>query len=251
MLVLLAGCGGGGGGGATTASATPSSGSGTITAAGPTGAGAGTSASTGAGAGAGTIPVTGSSGPTVPIEPAISSLYSTPHHFDKPNNIDPRNGDNYSVVADYTPGADTVFEGVAVKTVAITRDVTKTGTPLPRSSQTDFFQISPYKLIGTTFPGQNNFYVVASAQIALPPTGKPGDTGNFYNSTTYDSAAKNFVVATSTQTWKVSADTDTSVIFCIDSVVTTVGVAGTKTKSDCYRIDTNGTIPSIFFTVPN
>ena len=250
IVTLLAGCGGGGGGTSAPASTTGGTAGGGTSGAVSSG---GTTGGTATGTTTGSIaPGSGATtGPTVPINAAITNLYATSHHYDKPNNIDPRNGDNYGVVADYTPGGDTSFEGVAAKTVTISRTVTKNGAAFSQSSQIDYFKIGPYTLGGTTYPSPNNLYVVASSQVPLPVTGTVGNSGQFYNSTTYATSAKGTPVATSTATWAITADTDTTVIFCINSVTTVTGVAGTKSASDCYRIDTLGNIPSIFFSVPN
>lgn len=195
-----------------------------------------------------TPPVSGDTGPTVPLEAAISSLYSTTRTFSR-TETDPRNGDIYDVKADYVVGANTTFENVAVKTVNITRNIKKNGVQFSSSSQNDFFQASPYRLIGTTFPS-SPVYVVASSQVALPVTAKPGDSGKFYDTLTYDSANKNLVLAGSSLSWAVTADTATTVTFCVNSINVVAQVPGATTRSDCYKIDTTGTVQSIGFSIP-
>ncbi len=185
----------------------------------------------------------------VPLEPAISNLYATAHHYDRPNNMSP-SGDNYSVVVDFVPGGDTAFEGAAAKTTSIHRVVAKNGQPFSDTTDTEYFNISPYKFLGRSFQSNPTLYYVASAQGALPPTGKPGDTGQLYDATIYSNASKTGgPIGTSTQTWAVTADTATTDVFCVNSVTTLGGIA--KTASDCYVIDVQGSVPSIRFTVPN
>lgn len=195
-----------------------------------------------------TPPVPPVAGPTVPLEAAVSALYSTTRTFSRTEQ-DPRNGDLYEVKADYVVGSNTTFESNAAKTVSVTRNIKKNGAQFSSSVQNDFLQSSPYRLLGTTLPG-NSVYVVAVAQVALPATAKPGDSGKFYDTVTYDSVSKNVVLATTSLSWAVTADTATTVTFCVNSVNVVSQVTGATTKSDCYKVETTGTVLSIGFTIP-
>ena len=221
---LLGGCGGGGGGGGPTSTVPVSVAAPPVANPGPT-------------------------GPTVLVEAAISSLYAQTHAYDR-TETDPRNGNIYNVKATFTVGADSAIEGQAAKTSTITRNLTKNGVAFTSSAQTDYFQLAPYRLLGSRSP-DSSLYLVASSQFPLPATGKPGDTGKFYTATVYDSVNKNVVLSTSVVSWAIGADTDASVTFCINGVTTVNQIAGTTSTSDCYKLNTTGNVIGIGFTVPN
>ena len=187
-------------------------------------------------------------GPTVPIEAAISSLYASAHTFNR-TETDPRNGNIYNVAADFIVGADAIVDGLSVKSSNVVRAITKNGAPFQSSSEIRYFSLNPYRLIGIQ-SRDSSLYLAASGQVPLPATGKPGDAGVFYSATTYDSVGKNIVLSTETQRWTIDADTPTTVRFCINSVTSIATVAGNVSKSDCYKIDSQGNVVGIGFTVP-
>ena len=222
---LTAGCGGGGGGSpaATITTAVP-----VVTTA-PT-------------------PTLAVAGPVVPIELAIAGLYSVSRHFER-TETDAK-GNVYVGTADITVNADTLFERATAKRTDVRRNLTKNGVSLQASSESDFFLVSPYRVVGTQ-SNDTSLYIIASGQVPLPATGKPGDSGYFYDSTFYDSPAKNLVLATATNRWEIAADTPTSVLFCVNSVITFTQGAGNATKSECYQINTAGNVFGIGFKVPS
>ena len=185
----------------------------------------------------------------VPIESAITALYTINRNFRRTETAS-GTADVYVFSRDFTVGAATTIENLVAGSVDITGSVIKNGALLTTSGQTDYFLTAPYRLISRKFSG-NPLYLVASNQQALPATGKSGDTGKFYDAVTYDSSAKVNVVSTSTQTWAITPDTDTSVTFCIVSTTSIPQLAGTTSKSDCYKIGTNGTVTSVAFLLPN
>ena len=264
VLTLLVGCGGGGGGGTSTP-ATSGAGTGGVSTTGGAGSGgtsgtttgttaSGTDTTVGAGGTSGTAPSTTttstSTGPIVKIEPVISKLYQNGQFFAKQDNV--VGADTYGVTVQYTHAPDSTFEGNATATETIKRDVTKNGAPFSSTTQTDYFKTSPtFTMLGRYVPSQSpaTYYVaIASSQVPLPATGKPGDSGDFYSSTIYDSPSKAVTIGTSKQTWKITADTDTSVLFCINSVTT---VNPTRTTQECYKITTSDEIKSNLFTISN
>lgn len=192
--------------------------------------------------------VSGTSGPSVPLEAAISAFYTFMQSYVR-TEIDPQTGISYTGNVVLSNLSDTSIENISpVKSVDISRTVSKNGTLSSTSNETSYFQISPYKLIATRFFG-NPLYVVAFNQLPLPITAKPGDSGKFYDSKTYDSTSKGIVLATASQTWAVTADTDTTVKFCVNSVVSTPPLPGTTTRSDCLKIDVNGKVISVGINV--
>ena len=206
----------------------------------------------------GTAPATGTPTATPPattasqvivvqLNNAISELYGQPHQFI--NTVKSSSGDSYEGRVIYSNVVDASIENKSGKSVDIQRTVLKNGTLLLSSSETSFFQIDPYRLTASKSK-DNSLYIVASNQVALPPTAKAGDFGTYYDSTTYDSIEKNIVLVTSKHTWTVSAESPTTVLFCDVSVNTVAQVAGTTTRSDCYQIDTNSQVVSNRLVVP-
>ena len=185
----------------------------------------------------------------MPIESAIATLYSNTRHFER-TIVDPKNGDTYVFTRDFTVGVNSNIENVPVRTIDIAGAVTRNGVPAGKSAQTDYFQLNNYRLIAQKFAG-SPLYVVASNQQPLPATGKPGDSGKFYDAITYESTGKGVVLATSSQTWNITPDTDTSVTFCIVSTSVLQPFSTVSTKSDCYKIDTTGFVTSVSFSLPN
>ena len=218
VSILVSGCGGGGSGETPGSVATPTS----------------------------VVPTV--AGPTVPLEAAISALFSTTRTYTR-TETGLNNGDVYDFEASYVMGAPTSFEGTQVRTVSVTHSIKKNGAQFSTSSQNDYFLASPYRLIGTTLQN-SSVYVVASGQIPLPATAKPGDSGKFYDTITYDSASKKTVLATSSLSWAVTADTATTVTFCVNSVNVVSQIPGSTNRSDCYKVDTAGTVPMVGFTLP-
>ena len=239
FLTLLAGCGGGGGGGSPSPQASTGA---------PAGGSTGTPAGTGTG-GTTTPPVNGSTGPVVPIEQAMINLYTAGKTFNRTTVI---GGDSYVVMATYANAGVANFEGAATTRETVSRNVTKNGAAFYSSDQSDYFETAPsFKIDGRVVAGQAASYYVTSPTgfTKLPATGKPGDAGQFYTATVYDSAAKNVMVGTATQSWTVAGDTDTTNVFCINLVLT-IGSNTTK-QADCYKISTSGEIPSVLFSTPN
>ena len=246
VLMLLAGCGGGGGG--TSAPATSGGGTGGVS----TTTTSGTDTTVGAGGTSGTAPTTTttstSTGPIVKIEPVISKLYEKGQFFAKQDNV--VGSDTYGVTVQYTHEADSTFEGAPTATESIKRDVTKNGSFLSSTTQFDYFKLGPFTMLGRYVPNPNaavTYYVaIPSTQVPLPATGKPGDSGDFYTSSMYRNPTDKTLIGYSRQTWKITADTDTSVLFCINSVTT---VNPTRTTQECYKITTSDEIKANLFTI--
>ena len=91
----------------------------------------------------------GSLGPPIAIDAAFSALYTMPHLY-KRTQQDPSTGITYYGVADYRPGAATTVEGVPVQSTAVDRVLRRDGPDGPvvsQSSEIQYFQTGPYKLI--------------------------------------------------------------------------------------------------------
>lgn len=248
FLTLLAGCGGGGGGGSTT----PQAGAGANGNAGvsPAGAGSTTGGSANGGGNVGTT-VTG---PRVPIDKAIAELYTTGKSYSRPNNV---NGVNLIVAATYMNTGVVNTDGAAT---SVKRKVTRSadGSTFYESDQTDSFTTGPFKINRRVLPGQAAESFVTTSFKALPESGIPGESGDFYTANIFTSAQfGGGKIGMATYTWDISPDTEfplDAAIFCIRGTIEVPG--GTTKQSDCYKIlnkpsDLRGfDIPSVLFSTP-
>jgi hypothetical protein len=256
VLTLIAGCGGGGGGGSTTPPPAgngvlgpTSPGSGQIT----TGGGAGTDTTIGAGTttSSGTTVTAAAASLVIPIEPSISKLYQQGQFFAKKDNT--VGADTYGVTVDYTFAGNTTFEGSPTNTETIKRDVTKNNAAFSSTTQSDYFSTGPFTMLGRYLPNAaaaRYFVAIPSSQVRLPATGSPGQSGDFYNANVYFNTDKTGFVGTSTQKWVITAETDTTARFCINTVITATSLNNqTSTSQECYIIAQDGTVKSNLFTV--
>ena len=220
---LLVACGGGGGSTSPTPSAvgtTPTSTTPTATA--PTDS-------------------TASLGPGITIDAAFSDLYTSQHNF-KTTETDPSTGISYNAKADFLPGPDTTIEGVRAKSASVQRTLrqdSETGPIVRQTSEIQYFLTNPYKLIAVQSLDSPRLYRVASAQQDLPPfptLSYAGQSAAFYNATDWDSAQKNQIVFTSTNQWATTADSPSTLTFCVNSTTMSPLVTGTAKGSDCYKV---------------
>lgn len=247
---FLVACGGGGGGGTSTPA--PSSGTTPSTEAFPTPLPTvGVTPPSSAG---------GSLGPAIAIDAAFSALYTTKHFYERTQQ-DPATGITYYGVADYRPGPDTTIEGGPVKSTSVFRTLRQDGPNGPivsQSAETQYFQTGPYKLIAIQSfanDGSPSGYRVASEQQNLPTIGYAGQSALFYNAVDYGSAFKQLPLAKSTNQWEITADTQDTLSFCVNSVTVIAFLPGTNSKADCYKVSTvTDTRPSavtaVGFVVP-
>ena len=222
---LLVACGGGGGGSTST---TPASVAITPTATVPV-----TTAPTSPAP----APSGSSLGPGITIDAAFSDLYTSPHYYETTEK-DPSTGISYNAVADFRVGPDTTIEGVRAKSASVYRTLRQDGPNGPivgQSSEIRYFTTAPYKLIAVQSL-DSSLYRVASAQRDLPALGYAGQSAPFYSATDYDSADKRQVLFTSTNQWEISADTQTTLTFCVNSTTISPLAPGTLFKSDCYKV---------------
>ena len=204
----------------------------------------------GGGGGTAVVPSTGAPviSATVPLDSALGALFASAHTFDR-TETDPATRDVLAVKATYLPGPDFFFEGVSTNTADVTRNLSRNNVPFSPRAERTYFQLNPYKPIGTTYP-DSSLYVVASNQVPLPATGTAGNFGKFYDTITYDSPAKTAILARTSVTWQINADTATTVNLCVNSVITATGLPGTTVKFECYKIDSSGNVVSVAFSIP-
>ena len=202
-------------------------------------------------------------GPAIYVDAAFSALYTTKHFYERTQQ-DPSTGITYYGVADLQPGPDATIEGTAVKSTSIKRVLRQDGPNGPilsQSSETQYFQTGPYKLIAIQFfatdgSGSPNGYRVASEQQTLPTVGYAGQSALFYNAVDYGSTFKQLALAKSTNQWEITADTQKELSFCVNSVTVITFLPGTTSRADCYKISTvsdatpSSSVTAVGFVVP-
>lgn len=181
----------------------------------------------------------------VPIEASVSGFETRSRTFTS-GYTDPLNGDVYALTFTLTPGADAVFEGKAAKTATTVITIKKNGVVSASTSTTEYFTQAPFVLLGTT---SGSSYVVTGAQQPLPLTGKVGDSGALYTSTTYTDSSKSSIGSTSSVNFTIEPDSASTVYFCENVVTRFTSLSPNLSTSECFRIDTTGTITGMRFTL--
>lgn len=234
LCTALVGCGGGGGGGSSTPPAAAVQPPATVVPTAPSASNPTVSPS--------------ATSPTVPIESAITKLYTTNEIYRL--TADAGTPSQVSYTRQFVVLPNTTFENQAVQSVEITN------TSQPRTGaavvlkQIDYFTTSPYVLVGRKFAEDTgSARTVALNRRLLPRNGRPGDSDFFYDSVTYSQDGQ--VVYNTKQTWDVTADTESPIdtaTFCILPTVTFFGIPGERAgNSDCYKINTTGTVTAVKF----
>jgi len=237
LCVALTGCGGGGGGGASSTAPPPQEpaaptapvASGSPSASNPTRSATPTS-------------------PQVPIEAAISKLYTTNETYRLVADKDTASEVSYT--RQFVVQPNTVFENKAVQSVEITNTSQPRFGNAVTLKQTDYFTTTPYILVGRKFSDDTGAArTVVQDRRLLPTIASPGDADFFYDSVTYSQDGQ--VVYNSRQTWDVTVDAESptnTATFCVLPTITFFGIPGQRAgNSDCYKINTSGTVTAVKF----
>lgn len=195
--------------------------------------------------GGGSNSTTPSTSATVfPVESVIANLYSTAQTFSATRNYTDTTGAHTETITwSYAPGSTTLFEGSMRATTNQTSVSTLDGVQqgAPYSGKT-YYSTGPVKSYGWTC-NDGSCYGVQNTAVTLPVSSAAvGAIGTAGSSADYTSPAKTTVQYTSTDTISLSADTATTAWLCLNSLVQDTGVTGTRSTSECYKIDTVGAI---------
>lgn len=116
----------------------------------------------------------------------------------------------------------------------------------PYTSQSNDYWDANFNPMGhsssSTFVNKTtNHYQVNQLVTTIPDFVKAGDTGTLNTSTDYSDSSKSTILSTSTTTYRVRVDTETSVL--IDLISNEKSTNGTtNTEIDTYKLDSNGVI---------
>lgn len=116
----------------------------------------------------------------------------------------------------------------------------------PYTSQSNDYWDANFNPMGhsssSTFVNKTtNHYQVNQLVTTIPDFVKAGDTGTLNTSTDYSDSSKSTILSTSTTTYRVRGDTETTVL--IDLISNEKSTNGTtSTEIDTYKLDSNGVI---------
>jgi hypothetical protein len=148
-------------------------------------------------------------------------------------------GVGYTLSLAYAPLPDAVFEGASRKAVRQTVTITGGGST-DTTSGVVYFGVSPYADVGTV--ADDGSVEVAVPTGTLPTVARVASSGPLSTSTTYADATKRVVDATTTTTWSLDADSDTTALACLRVDSRETGVATPVSGRLCFRINTAGDV---------
>jgi hypothetical protein len=156
--------------------------------------------------------------------------------------------DIWTMAMSVTPAADESFEGITTKKSVSAITIKKNGVTVLSSGSENFFSINPFKTKGLKL-NDGHYGVATVAGSAMPNSAVVGNTGSLGTVTVYTNASKSSIAFTQEATWTLEEDTATTAYACTNTTAKdTTGLLITTT-SGCYKIDANGTIKGMKYTL--
>lgn len=214
--------------------------------------------------GGGVVGVVGGGGTTplssAPGETALVNYLQGAHQYTL--NATDSSGNSYIIQFSSQPNAaTTTFNGEAPAYSTVDRlTLEKNGAPIANSISTTYYLLNPYVPLGKTF-GTGTPYGLVTSFTPFPTTLNVGNTGPLDNLTYYHDSTLTFIDANETDTYSVEDSNSTTLLMCLNFVVSDVTVVGTAddfdglapdlAETDCYSVDATGTaaLVSIALTV--
>ena len=177
------------------------------------------------------------------VDSAVSAYASTAHQFNLTGVL---NGVTYTASFSLTPGAPGTFEGKPASTSVQTVALRSNGTLAAETTTTSYFATNPYYAAYGSVDQVDGGYSVFNQTANLPVTARVGQSGPLGTGIDYADIRKTQVTDTSTVTWSLEADTASTALLCVNTVI-----PGTPaiTGSECYRVDANGTLSGLVLKV--
>jgi hypothetical protein len=191
---------------------------------------------------------------SAPGEAAINAYHQATHQTTL-SAMD-SSGNNYTLQLSSVPNAGTTtFEGNApaystVDTVTIDAN----GMVAASSVGTSYFLLNPYVPLGQV-SSTGTPYAVVTSSFPVPTTWNVGSSGPVSNLTFYHDSTKTAVDISETSTYSVEARNSTTLLVCLNSVLSNVTAQGTAdgqadgTGSACYSVDASGNMALVSITV--
>ena len=188
----------------------------------------------------------GSDGPTVstlnfPLDIAATNYLKSSRTDNLSGSLE---GNTFQAIQTQSPGPTAVFEGISALTSTSTTVLRINGALFSQTTSTTYFSGNPFTVYGSI--NQDGRYEIDQQVANLPSTAKVGAIGNFSTSSTYSDSSLSAQTGTSTTTWSLEEDAETTALFCVN--VVTLG-AEPVTGSQCYRINSSGEVLGIVVKV--
>jgi hypothetical protein len=167
-------------------------------------------------------------------------------------------GSTYSlVVLDKPNSGTTSFDGSGpAYSTDVTVTVAKTGDMyVANLVSTNYFLLDPYVPLGKSYGNAGTPYAIVNSPSPLPATLTVGASGPLATAFIYHDATKATLDGDLTTTYSVKANNASTVLFCINSVVSGVTSQGTAdglsdgTETDCYSVSATGTVNLVAVTM--
>lgn len=156
--------------------------------------------------------------------------------------------DTWTMALSVTPAADQTFEGATAKKSVQSITIKKNGATVVSSGGESFFTINPFAVKGLKL-NDGTYGVQTVAGTALSNVAKVGDSGSLGTLTAYPNSSKSSVSFTQEGTWTLEADTATTAFGCSNFTAKNTSGSVISTTSGCYKIDTNGTVKGMRYTL--
>lgn len=176
------------------------------------------------------------------VDNAMSVYASNAHQFNLSGMLD---SVNFTASVVQTPGAPGAFEGKPAFTAVQTVVFRANGTVV-ETTTTHYFATTPkFVTYGSVDQGDGGYSVV-NQTATFPVTARVGQSGPLGTGIDYTDFRKLQITDTSTSTWSLEADTASTALLCVNTVI-----PGTPaiTGSECYRIDASGTVSGLVLKV--
>lgn len=156
--------------------------------------------------------------------------------------------DTWTMAMSVTPAADETFEGATAKKSVVSITIKKNGATVLSSGGESFFSINPFKTKGLKL-NDGHYGVATVAGGAMSNAAIIGNNGSLGTVTVYASASKSTVSFTQEATWTLEEDTATTAYACTNTTAKDTAGALPTTTSVCYKIDANGTVKGMKYTL--
>ena len=177
-----------------------------------------------------------------PLASAISTYATTAHQFDLAGAL---NSANFTLSYSQNPGAASSFEGKPAST-AVQRVVLRSNGVLALDiTSTIYFAANPYVVYGSINPS-DGAYSVFTQTANFPATARIGQSGAIGSAIDFVDFRKNVVTSTSTVSWSLEADSATTALFCVNTLIPG---PPSFTGSECYRVNANGVVSGLVLKV--
>lgn len=176
------------------------------------------------------------------VDSAVSTYASTAHQFNLAGVLE---GANFTASVIQTPGAPGTFEGKPASTAVQTVAISANGSLAGESTTTNYFATNPFVTYGA-IDRVDGGYSVFIQTANFPVSARVGQSGPLGSGTGFVDGRKLQVTDTSTVSWSLEADTASTALLCVNTVIPGPPAI---TGSECYRIDANGTLSGLVLKV--